>query len=123
MREVDEAEDKIIRQRKIQKLEGVSKVIDFIKKTDAPIHISFDVSVIDPEILNSTGNWVDGGMKPEHIKAIIETALVEERLMALDILEFNPKIGNDLKSLKAIRDIFGDPIDDLADFETDLYGV
>ena len=43
--------------------------------------------------------------------------------MALDILEFNPKIGNDLKSLKAIRDIFGDPIDDLADLETDLYGV
>ena len=62
---IDEAEKEIIRQKKIRKFESVTKVLNFIKKTDSPVHISFDVSALDPEICNSTGNWVDGGMEPE----------------------------------------------------------
>ena len=63
--QIDKAEEEIIKKNKIRKLESVAKVIDFIKKTDAPFHISFDVSALDPEVLNSTGNWVDGGMETE----------------------------------------------------------
>ena len=89
-------------------MESVAKVIKFIENTDSPVHISFDVSALDPEICNSTGNWVAGGMEPEEVKSIIHHAIIEGKLVSMDVVEFNAKIGDDIKSLKAIKEIFGD---------------
>ena len=71
----------------------MAKVIKFIENTDSPVHISFDVSALDPEICNSTGNWVAGGMEPEEVKSIIHHAIIEGKLVSMDVVEFNAKIG------------------------------
>ena len=86
----------------------------------APIHISLDVSALDPEILNSTGDLEPGGMETEDIKAIVQHALFNQRLVSLDVVEFNAKIGNDIKSLDAIKSIFGDGMD-AVDLDDGLY--
>ena len=87
---------------------------------NAPVHISFDVSALDPEVLNSTGDLEDGGMETQQIKEIILHALFNQRLVSLDVVEFNAKIGNDIKSLDAIKEIFGDGLDAL-DMDDSLY--
>ena len=61
--EIDEAEQNIIRDKKIRKFESVQKLIKFMDEKKAPVHISFDVSALDPEVLNSTGDLEPGGME------------------------------------------------------------
>ena len=86
----------------------------------APVHISFDVSALDPEVLNSTGDLEPNGMETEQIKTIIQHAAFNQRLVSLDVVEFNAKIGNDIKSLEAIQQIFGYGLDAL-DMDDGLY--
>ena len=43
----------------------MKKLIEFMDETNAPVHISFDVSALDPEVLNSTGDLEDGGMETQ----------------------------------------------------------
>lgn len=86
----------------------------------SPVHISLDVSALDPEILNSTGDLEPGGMETEDVKTIVQHALFNQRLVSLDVVEFNAKIGNDIKSLDAIKSIFGDGMD-AVDLDDGLY--
>ena len=43
----------------------MSKLIKFMDESKAPVHISFDVSALDPEVLNSTGDLEPNGMETE----------------------------------------------------------
>ena len=72
---VDEAEQKIIRDKKIRQFTSVKKLLNFMDETKAPVHISLDVSALDPEVLNSTGDLEPGGMETEDIKTIVQHAL------------------------------------------------
>ena len=72
---VDEAEQKIIRDKKIRQFTSVKKLLNFMDETKAPVHISLDVSALDPEVLNSTGDLEPGGMETEDIKAIVQHTL------------------------------------------------
>ena len=45
----------------------MKKLTNFMDETKAPFHISLDVSALDPEILNSTGDLEPGGMETEDI--------------------------------------------------------
>ena len=47
IRDIDEFEGQTIRENNIRTLD-VPNVIDYIKKCDGPIHISFDVDALDP---------------------------------------------------------------------------
>ena len=41
--------------------------------------------------------------------------MVQDKLVALDVVEFNTELGNPDASLKAIKDIFGDEVEDIDD--------
>lgn len=80
----------------------VPNVIDYIKKLNGPIHISFDVDALDPALVNSTGTMVPNGLEPEEVREIIKTALEENQLVSLDVVEFNKDIGDPMNSLLAV---------------------
>lgn len=61
IRDIDEFEGKVIEEKKIRVLD-VPGTVDFIKNLDAPIHISFDVDGLDPELVCSTGTKVPDGL-------------------------------------------------------------
>lgn len=93
----------------------VEKTIEYIKNIDAPIHISFDVDSLDPELMSSTGTRVENGLDCNDAKSIIGAALATDKLVSLDVVEFNTALGDPEKSLKAIKEIFGDDVEGLTD--------
>ena len=83
-----------------------TKAIEYIKKLDGPIHISFDVDALDPELVDSTGTKVPDGMEPDQVKSLIEIALDMDKLVSLDVVEFNKDLGNAENSLLAVKRVF-----------------
>lgn len=84
----------------------VEKTIDYINNTTDFIHISFDVDAIEPQELDSTGTMASDGLSYLDVKNIINASMVLDKLIGLDVVEFNPKIGNLSKSLATIEKIF-----------------
>ena len=79
---------------------------DFIK--DDPIHLSFDVDVLDRKIMPSTGTIVDDGLELKPCKQLLNN-LLNNNLVSVDIVEFNPEIGDSKdvdKSLKTVLNLF-----------------
>lgn len=104
IRDLDDFEKEIIKKYNIKVL-CPQKVIELIKKSDK-VHISFDVDAIDPKYLNSTGTIADKGLSPFEIRKIITSALKNNKLVGLDVVEFNPELGNYKKSLETLLKIF-----------------
>ena len=106
IRDIDDFEAEIIEKHKI-KCYTPAMAIDFIKNnTKTPIHISFDVDSLDPSYVSSTGTRVDQGLHPQEARDIIESALEIDTLKSLDVVEFNPILGDPEHSIKAIQEVF-----------------
>jgi len=56
------------------------------------VHLSFDLDALDPEYIFSTGTLVEGGITFDDSIHIIER--VSHNLVAADVVELNPTIGN-----------------------------
>jgi len=105
LRDVDAGEKKILRDNNITAYSmyhvdkyGISKVVEMAldavnPKRDRPVHLSFDVDALDPEVAPSTGTAVRGGLtfREGHYicEAIAETGL----LVSFDMMEINPSLG------------------------------
>ena len=60
---------------------------------DLPIHVSFDIDVIDPKIAKSTGTRVPDGLVPDDVYMFAEHVSKTGRLRVMDMAEVNPLIG------------------------------
>ena len=105
IRDIDEFEGKTIREKNIRVLD-VPSVIDYIKTLSGPIHISFDVDALDPALVDSTGTRVPDGLEPEEVREIIKTTLELNKLVSLDVVEFNKDLGDPDNSILAVKRVF-----------------
>jgi len=64
------------------------------------------VDALDPELVDSTGTMVPDGLEPEDARAIILAALETNKLVSLDVVEFNTELGNPANSLLAVKRVF-----------------
>lgn len=80
--------------------------IDLLNKIpkDKPIHISFDVDVIDKHLIPCTGTPVNTGLLPLHIQNIID--MHKKQIVSMDIVEFNPYLCNDLQNDLSMKFIY-----------------
>lgn len=108
IRDLDDYEKEMINKNNIfntsdlQKM--LSKIDDIIKNnSDAIFHISFDVDALDSTIMDSTGCVVNDGLLTVDVSSVVN--YVKSRLMAFDLVEFNPDLGNKDKSLETINQI------------------
>ncbi|KAJ3094074.1 Arginase, catabolizes arginine to ornithine and urea [Physocladia obscura] len=62
-----------------------------------PIHLSFDVDALDPSVAPATGTPVRGGLSFREGHYIMETLHQTGSLVAVDITEVNPALGNHLE--------------------------
>lgn len=100
-RSVDDYEKKYIEKHNIlnMSMEMVNQDLDNVLVKlkefvgDREVHISFDVDVMDPELISSTGTPEVSGMKMEQMKKIFDL-LKKFDLKSMDIVEFNPELGN-----------------------------
>jgi arginase len=109
IRDLDDYEINVIDKYKIKNY-SPNQIIDYINKTKDFIHISFDVDGLDQTELDSTGTVSPQskgkGLTTDEVKNIIDFTLGKNKLVGLDIVEFNPKLGNLTKSTEAIKKIF-----------------
>jgi arginase len=106
IRDLDPSEKELIDNENIgYSLEFDDKLKKFIEDAEI-LMISFDVDVLDPTYLDSTGCYAPDGLKPIDVKNVIEYAHSLNKLSHLDIMEFNPHLGDWLKSIDSLKSIF-----------------
>ena len=82
-------------------VEEVLKLVDrFIGNRE--VHISFDIDIMDPSLISSTGTPEEGGVNMEEMKKIL-LFLSKKNVKSMDIVELNPELG-DLEETK--RNLF-----------------
>ena len=64
---------------------------NFINNRD--VHISFDIDIMDPSLISSTGTPEKQGVNMEQIKSIF-TFLKGKNVKSMDIVELNPELGD-----------------------------
>lgn len=106
LRDVDSGEQKFLDDLGVLNFtaEDVKKLgIDFVlneiqnkldPNNDSDFHISFDVDGIDPKFFPSTGTPVDQGIDILEGQKIINHFAQTQRLIALDLVEINPALGD-----------------------------
>ena len=88
-------------------LESIEKINDFIKED--PLHLSFDVDSLDPLYIDSTGTLVERGLYKFQTSQVLK-ALINKRIVNIDVCELNLDIGDKKKSLKNTLELWGDVI-------------
>lgn len=105
IRDLDPFEKKVVAENNIKHYTP-EQAIEFINTTRDSIHISFDVDGLEPNDLNSTGTIANDGLSLLDVKNIISAGLAKDNLVALDVVEFNPSLGDVKKSLDTMEKIF-----------------
>ena len=106
IRDLDPTEKELIKSENI----GYSRNVDdklkkFIENAEILL-ISFDVDALEPDFLDSTGCYAPEGLSPDDVKFVFNYAKTLGKLIHIDLMEFNPHMGNLDKSLECIRKIF-----------------
>ena len=101
IRDIDPFEQEIISEYKMTNVsieelhqghqQAWEKISDFIE--DNPVHFSFDVDVLDPSVMPSTGTAVPGGLQLETCKKIVDN-MSRQNLVSVDLTELNLTIGH-----------------------------
>tara|TARA_B100000282_G_C31636109_1_gene446189 strand:- start:120 stop:914 length:795 start_codon:yes stop_codon:yes gene_type:complete len=68
-----------------------AKISDFIGNN--PVHFSFDVDVLDPSVLPSTGTPVENGIQLDTCKNIVDN-MMSKNVVSVDLTELNLTIGH-----------------------------
>ena len=63
------------------------------------LHLSFDIDIMDPEIIPGTGTRVPNGVSEHEAVAILETIFASGLVRSMDFAEFNPKLDKCDKTL------------------------
>ncbi|KAJ9099297.1 hypothetical protein QFC21_004178 [Naganishia friedmannii] len=107
LRDVDPAEKRILRENNIKCFTMhdvdkygigacVQKALDHVNpERTRPVHLSFDVDATDPSVAGSTGTPVRGGLTFREGHYICEAVAETGCLVALDIMEVNPTLGDE----------------------------
>jgi arginase len=117
LRDIDPYEKKIIENNNIKIIRSrecnnhtdmvINKIKDFVGKDD--VHVSFDVDILDPHIMKSTGTPVTFGTNISSTRIIMNIILSDLNVTNLDICELNLDIGDKnskQRSLDAVLEIF-----------------
>ena len=108
LRDVDKAEKELLKKHRIKAFSmheidryGIGQVMEMavecLSKDDhpnSPIHLSFDIDALDPTVAASTGTPVRGGLTFREGHYICEMLHATGRLVAIDMVELNPAIGD-----------------------------
>lgn len=61
------------------------------------IHVSFDMDCLDPSIMSSVNTPVPRGATMQEVTQLLSEIKETQKLIGMDIVEFNPTIANDTK--------------------------
>lgn len=108
IRDIDDFEKQMIAENNIfytSDLTAMLTKITSIKESNplSRFHVSFDVDALDPVFMDATGCVVPDGISPNDVSEIVKSVL--HSLIAFDIVEFNPSLGNKDVGLSSVKEI------------------
>lgn len=59
-----------------------------------PIHLSFDVDILDPAQISATGTRVEEGPRLEEVQEMLKFLGETKRLTSMDVVELNPELAS-----------------------------
>jgi arginase len=106
IRDLDEAEKIIIKENEINsysinelKEKSIKSIVDDVinyhNLEKNKVHLSIDIDGIDPKYCPSTGTKSDNGMELDDVCNIIKNVKDLSEIVSIDLVEFNPLIGNE----------------------------
>jgi arginase len=119
LRDVDEAEEEILRRFNIKsyrmpdvRAKGIDKVmeeiVDYLNLgTDSTskdrLHLSFDIDGLDPGACPATGTAVEDGLSVDEGRAICEACGKTGRLVSMDLDEVHPALSDEAGALQTVQ--------------------
>ena len=85
--------------------EVISELIEEKQLLKYPVHISFDIDAVDPSECPSTGTIAPDGISISNVVKLIKRIKEVGNLVSMDIVEFNPLVGNDSDVEKTVQSI------------------
>jgi len=73
----------------------IDDIINDNELLDNPVHLSIDIDSIDPKYCPSTGTCVDNGLDIKDVTELCKRIKETGNLVSIDLVEFNPLIGNE----------------------------
>ena len=84
-------------------IQSVTEALSHID-SKRPIHLSFDIDVLDPSIAPATGTKVENGLTMEEALILIRTIKSDGRkIVNMDLVEVNPKLFENVSNQKDNR--------------------
>lgn len=77
---------------------------NLIDKVDL-IHVSFDLDVMDPSLAPSVSTAEKDGMTLDEMKALLSPIVESQKLLAMDLVEYNPLYESKGRGLETIKEI------------------
>lgn len=72
----------------------MEQALDYLDRKGArDFHLSYDIDAVDPHFAPSTGTRVRGGLNYREAHYIAERVAETERLVSMDLVEINPRLG------------------------------
>ena len=113
LRQTDPYEEETINRLNISKIniwemehntkESLNKIEDFIGNDN--VHVSFDVDVLDPNVMPCTGTHVGHGMTVNTAKNLFDM-LKYKNIANMDITELNLGLGSKKQKMKSLNSLF-----------------
>lgn len=116
-RDLDDGEYKLISDRKLNVYStkdinslGIKAILADIQKklirnSVEAVHLSFDIDCIDKELVPGTGTPVSDGMSIDEGKYLIQYLMKTKLIKSMDLVEFNPLLDKNDKTLKVVMDL------------------
>ncbi|KAJ1552982.1 Arginase, catabolizes arginine to ornithine and urea [Nowakowskiella sp. JEL0078] len=113
LRDLDAPEKSILKKHKIKCFtmqdvdrHGIGRVmemtLDYLGR-ERPLHLSYDVDAMDPSVVPATGTPVRGGLTFREGHYICEILHETGNLVAVDIVEVNPELGDEQNMMQTIQ--------------------
>jgi len=117
LRDIDEYEKHVLQKTSINSLSSDELMSNSLFDIHFPcvptknIHLSVDVDVLDPGLMSSTGTPVPGGINLEKLEEIINWTGENGNIVAIDLVEFNPKCEKHENKLKSDLETYDKVVD------------
>ena len=112
IRDIDPEEQRLIEELSISMItsqdihhnmtQSLKKIDQFVNQS--PVHLSLDIDVLDKTLVPGTGTPVDKGLTREQLSQILKIILAKN-IICMDLVEFNPELDQDDKTLNEIKHI------------------
>ena len=85
--------------------EKLEEIINFLKKIEGPIYVTFDIDVLDPAFAPSVGTPSPCGLNPKQTEKLIYS-LKNKKIVGFDLVEVSSNKIGDITSINAAKTIF-----------------